>query len=49
VTSENPYGAVLAANSVVRDVLEQLASYCAEAAQRWQSAQHASAANRGNE
>lgn len=37
VSSENPYGAVLAANSAVHTVLDQLASFCAEAAARWQS------------
>ena len=45
VASENPYGAVVAANHAVQTVLEQLASYCAEAARRWQSAQHVRAAD----
>lgn len=37
VQSEQPYGAVVAANRAVQVVLERLASFCAEAAGRWQS------------
>jgi len=40
--SENPYGGVVAANRVVRTVLEQLASFCGITAESW----HAAAAGR---
>jgi hypothetical protein len=33
--SEDPYGGVVAANRAVQSVLEQLASFCAEAAANW--------------
>ena len=33
--SEDPYGGVVAANRAVQSVLQQLASYCAEAAGKW--------------
>lgn len=35
--SEDPYGGVVAANSAVRAVLEQLAAFCTEAAGNWQA------------
>jgi cholesterol transport system auxiliary component len=35
VASENPYGAVLAANTAVHAVLGQLAGFCAETASQW--------------
>ena len=34
--SEDPYGGVVAANRAVQTVLERLASFCAEAAGKWQ-------------
>ena len=34
--SDDPYGGVVAANRAVQAVLEQLASFCAEAAGKWQ-------------
>ncbi len=37
-TSEDPYGAVVAANRAVENVMEQLARFCSEAAARWQPA-----------
>ena len=40
-TSEDPYGAVVAANRAVRIVLEQLANFCGESATQWKtSAKH---------
>ena len=36
--SENPYGGVVAANRVVRTVLEQLASFCGITAENWRAA-----------
>ena len=41
---ENPYGGVVAANRAVQSVLEQLASFCAEAAGNWQPPVQAPAA-----
>jgi len=35
--SETPYGGVLAANKAVQTVLEQLAGWCAETAERWKA------------
>ena len=35
VASENPYGAVLAANSATHAVFERLAIFCSEAANQW--------------
>lgn len=37
VTSEDPYGAVVAANRAVRTVLGKLAAFCADAAGKWQA------------
>ena len=42
--SEDPYGGVVAANRAVQSVLEQLASFCAEAAGNWHPPGHAPAA-----
>jgi len=36
VTSEDPYGSVIAANRAVQNVLKQLSAFCAEAAANWQ-------------
>ena len=36
VASEDPYGAVVAANRAVQTVLGELADFCVEAAGRWQ-------------
>ncbi len=44
VASENPYGAVLAANSAVHAALERLANFCATAAATWQSARRQASA-----
>jgi cholesterol transport system auxiliary component len=38
VTSEDPYGSVVAANRAVQAVLEQLAIFCAKATKLWQPA-----------
>ena len=37
-SSEDPYGAVVAANRAVQNVMEKLARFCSEAAAQWQPA-----------